>query len=296
MLNTVWKRCLLEESCDSVRETALDYLDHLLFFVSSLNRDAWLTIALSAFRGLKDDRLFKTFDWSNPQELILCTEFWKDICDQVIQNSTFSCYLWEDNTDDIRPYLGPYLLLNFLVRMMEKDMEIWWKNVEDSNLTSDAKFNYPVLFYILGGTMKDLLKNFSKTVLCLYKQFLKLDHDLTEVRKLLGIFAFCLSHLDLRDEFGSLFGGLKRNLAKMIADIYIEACLPATSLYTELSLLSPSWLSVLVSHRLMTRTSRQFDKVTDVSSLHSKFSSLSQSEDVSLLLVIDNFTHKLIGR
>ena len=296
MVNTIWKTCLLEQPCEQVRLTALDSLHHFLFFLSSKTRDVWLSVALSALRDIKDVKLFKTFDSSNPQEFMLCWEFWKEICGRVVQFSPFSCSEWTEDTENVTDHLGPYQTFTFLVRLMEKDLEIWWKDVGSSNLTSDVKFNYPLVFYILGGTMKDLLKNFSKTVLSLYKQFLKVDHELTEVRKLVAIFANCLSHLDLSDDYGSLYGGYKRSLANMICSVYTETVLPATRLYCELSLLSPSWLSVLVSHRLMTRASRQFEKVTDVSSLKSKFASLSQSQDVSLLLVIDNFTHKLIGK
>ena len=76
----------------------------------------------------------------------------------------------------------------------------------------------------------------------------------------------------------------------------MEASLPATRLYTELSLLTPAWLSALVSQRLMTRSNRQFEKVTDVSQLKNRFLSLSCSQDLTLLMVLDNFTHKLLGK
>ena len=94
----------------------------------------------------------------------------------------------------------------------------------------------------------------------------------------------------------SLYGGHKRSLAKQLCDLYLESCLPATKLYTELSLLSPSWLSALVSQRLLTRSDRQFDKVTDVSHLKQKFLSLSRCQDLTVLMLLDNFTHKLLGK
>ena len=75
----------------------------------------------------------------------------------------------------------------------------------------------------------------------------------------------------------------------------MEASLPATRLYTELSLLSPAWLSALVSQRLMARSDRQFDKVTEVSQLKQKFLSLSRCQDLTLIMLLDNFTHKLLG-
>ena len=295
MLNTVWTRCLMSNSCRHVMLAALDYLHHLLFFLTAQTRNSWLTMALSAFRELKDNKLFNSFDSANPQELLLCHEFWKDICGRVMQNSEYSGCLWEDNTDSSWDYLGPYLIFKFLVKMMKKDLEIWGEIVGRTNLTSDGKFNYPAVFYILGGTDKHLVKNFSRTVLSLYRQFLQTDHELTEVRKLVSIFAVFLSHLDLQEDYGSLYGGHKSSLAKQLCSLYLETSLPATRLYTELSLLSPAWLSALVSQRLLARSNRQYDKLRDVSQLKQKFLSLSQSQDLTLLMVLDNFTHKLLG-
>ena len=202
MLNTVWIKCLLSNSCHHVMLAAQDYLHHLLFFLTRQTRNTWLTMALSAFRELKDYKLFNTFDSANPQELLLCFEFWKDICGRVVQNSEYSCELWEDNTDNSRAYRGPYLIFKFLVKMMKKDVEIWGEIVGRTNLTCDEKFNYPAVFYILGGTDKHLVRNFTKTVLSLYRQFLKTHHELTEVRKLVSIFAVFLSHLDLQEDYG----------------------------------------------------------------------------------------------
>ena len=118
MLNTVWIKCLLYNSCHHVMVAAQDYLHHLLFFLTRQTRNTWLTMALSAFRELKDYKLFNTFDSANPQELLLCFEFWKDICGRVVQNSEYSCELWEDNTDNSRAYRGPYLIFKFLVQLV----------------------------------------------------------------------------------------------------------------------------------------------------------------------------------
>ena len=173
------------------------------FTVGTSTALSLLTMSLSALRDLKDNKLFNTFDSANPQELILCYEFWKDICGQVLQNSEFSCDLWDDNTDNSWQYRGPYLIFKFLVKMMKKDVEIWGEIVgTETNLSSDEKLNYPAVFYILGGTDKHLVKNFGKTVLSLYRQFLKTHHELTEVRKLVSIFAVLLSHLDLQEDYG----------------------------------------------------------------------------------------------
>ena len=98
-----------------------------------------------------------------------------------------------------------------------------------------------------------------------------------------------------------------------VCDVLTEAQLPATQLYTELSLTTPAWFSVMLSHRwlkiftivtlhlqthhrLLARCSRQYEKVTDVSSLRSRFESLSQCNNITMILAMDNFAHKQIGQ
>ena len=97
-----------------------------------------------------------------------------------------------------------------------------------------------------------------------------------------------------------------------VCDVLTEAQLPATQLYTELSLTTPAWFSVMLSHRwlkniyccdivstnscrLLARCSRQYEKVTDVSCLRSRFESLSQCNNITIILAMDNFAHKQIG-
>ena len=100
-----------------------------------------------------------------------------------------------------------------------------------------------------------------------------------------------------------------------VCDVLTEAQLPATQLYTELSLTTPAWFSVMLSHRwlkiftivicdtvstnyyrLLARCSRQYEKVTDVSCLRSRFESLSQCNNITMILTMDNFAHKQIGQ
>lgn len=47
----------------------------------------------------------------------------------------------------------------------------------------------------------------------------------------------------------ALYWGDKRSLAMAVCDVLTEAQLPATQLYTELSLTTPAWFSVMLSHR-----------------------------------------------
>ena len=47
---------------------------------------------------------------------------------------------------------------------------------------------------------------------------------------------------------------------------------------------------------MMARCSRQFEKVTDISCLKQKLHSLSKSLDISLIMAVDTFAHKLLGK
>ena len=51
------------------------------------------------------------------------------------------------------------------------------------------------------------------------------------------------------DVCSALYWGDKRSLAMAMCDVLTEAQLPATQLYTELSLTTPAWFSVMLSHR-----------------------------------------------
>ena len=47
----------------------------------------------------------------------------------------------------------------------------------------------------------------------------------------------------------ALYWGDKRSLAMMVCDVWSEVTLTAENLYVELSLISPGWLSAMLSHR-----------------------------------------------
>jgi len=298
ILNVIFKNLLLEESNPHVLHTAVDYLNHFLFLHCNNSTDmvSWRPTILSALRNLKEEKLFKTFNLSNAQELVLCAEFWREIVDRVIHHSEISKCLHSgelQENDDITLSTGPFLLLQFLVKLLRKDFEIWWKKKYID--VSEKGRDLPLLFYLLGGSVRDLLKMIKATVLKLYKHFLRTEHRLAEARQLVSMCAVLISYLDFHEEFGALYWGDKRSLAMAVCDVLTEAQLPATQLYTELSLTTPAWFSVMLSHRLLARCSRQYEKVTDVSCLRSRFESLSQCNNITIILAMDNFAHKQIG-
>ena len=90
-----------------------------------------------------------------------------------------------------------------------------------------------------------------------------------------------------------MFWGDKRSLAMLVCDVFTELSLPAEQLYSHLYLLTPAWFSALLSHRIMSRCSRQYERITDLASLRPRLPDLSRSSDIQLLLSLDNFVHKL---
>ena len=208
VLNVLLKDLLLEESNQYVINSAIDYLNNFLFLHgNTTDRFVWHSTILSALRNLKDDKLFRQFNLSNAQDLVLCTEFWRDLIEKVIQNCLFTKYSEEYRESyDVESSgtEGPFMLLQFLVKLLEKDFQIWWQHHKKKHLDNytDQVGDLPLLFYILGGSARDLLKTIKSTILKLYKHFLKMDHGLAEVRTLLSMTAILVSHLDFHEEYG----------------------------------------------------------------------------------------------
>ena len=92
------------------------------------------------------------------------------------------------------------LLLQFLVKLLRKDFELWWKKKYVD--VSENGRDLPLLFYLLGGSARDLLKMIKATVLKLYKHFLRTEHRLAEVRQLVSMCAILISYTDFHEEFG----------------------------------------------------------------------------------------------
>ena len=73
--------------------------------------------------------------------------------------------------------MGPYLLLDFLTNMLEKDFGIWWREWRRSEVGgSEHLVTYPLFFYMFGGDRKNVVTDLSKSVVSLYKKFLKHEH------------------------------------------------------------------------------------------------------------------------
>lgn len=110
----------------------------------------------------------------------------------------------------------------------------------------------------------------------------------------------------------ALYWGDKRSLAMAVCDVWTEVAITAENLYMELSLICPGWFSAMLSQRyeermrlraffnkniwrMLSRCSRSYEKVGDLADLKSRFESLSLSNDITQLLALDSFIHRLIG-
>ena len=94
------------------------------------------------------------------------------------------------------------------------------------------------------------------TVLKLYRKGLQQSgKDLSQVRKLIAMAAQLVSHLDSKDFKGSIYSGVKGDLAKKVKETLEGAKLGDKQLEIELNLVRPSWLGVLVA-RAMLQTRR----------------------------------------
>jgi hypothetical protein len=180
MLNIVMRSLLLEEKDYSVLAAAHSYLCSFLFLhlrPGGKDRTDWLLLVLSAFRNLEQEKLFKKFDLTNSTDVYSCWFFCKELIERMEERAeeTREEDPEEEQKDD--SLLGPFLLLDFLAKMLERDFEIWWREWRRAEVgAGDGLATYPLFYYIFGGDRKNILKDLSKSVVGLYRSFLRVEH------------------------------------------------------------------------------------------------------------------------
>ena len=108
---------------------------------------------------------------------------------------------------------GAGLLLSFVVKVLQRDFEIWWKHFRLTDHKDGRELSYPLLHYILGGS-RNIFINVTKSILSLYKTLLVNKKELSMPRKLLARVALLFSHSDSREDSGLLQCGEKVSLVK----------------------------------------------------------------------------------
>ena len=233
VISAVMNQYLLGQKSFFVAKEAYDYLDKFLFLQIGRNdedfdRNVWMKLILSAMRHFRDIRLFEEFGLDNMNDLKDCQLFFNDVIDKVVQDVRKHPRV-DEFDDRISP---PVLLLKFLVKLLQNDFDIWWKDFRT------VKDSHPIIHYLFGGGSLTV-KHFS-SALKLYKILLHEKEDLTTTRTLLSMIAMLVGNQDNR-------GGQTNSLASRVADQLEECGLDDTELFVELSLLGPGWFSDLVA-------------------------------------------------
>ena len=161
LLNCILTRLLLREENRDVRNKSVHYLDNfLLLHLNNPSRENWLHLFLSACRNCPDERTFKTFDLSNNHDTRACWSFFSGILKEVLTRITKE----EDSEEDS----GPIMFLDAMVKIMHRDFDYWWKHTRPKQSATDSTATYPILYYLLGGSGKNLLSNIKSSTLPLF--------------------------------------------------------------------------------------------------------------------------------
>jgi len=288
LLNTVMKKLMLEEKDHEVMVKAYDYLDHFLFLhlgKEGIEREQWLVLVLSAMRNLPEQKLFKSFDIGNSHDIQSCFRFFGEAV------AHFQAVARAEENDAAME--GPQIFFEFLVKLLQKDFELWWKHWRKSELSSNRVVSYPLLYFMLGGSRSSVVKNLSRTVLQLYSLCFGQAQEqmLPTMRKLVAMSALLVSHLDSMDDFIGIYTGDKVTLAKNVGEVLQAAQnLSAEHLYMELSMLQPNWLSLLVSRHIISQ-----EKVDIGESLAGLEKLKLEEKDKTFTMTVDNWSHRLCG-
>merc|ERR1719153_136675 len=288
ILHVVMRKLLLEGTDHIVRIKACEFLNHFLFLhlgKQGIDRENWLILILSAMRTLPEMKMFKSFDIENSHDIIGCYKFFKD-----------AVSLLRTSIDKEENLQGPTMFFEFLVKLLQKDFEQWWKHWRKTD--SSRSVSYPLVFYVLGGSRSTLVKNITKTVLKLYGLSLQESAEpdlLPTIRKLVSISALLLSHLDSMDGSTSLYLGDKVILARSIGEV-LEQTDQGYDIYIELSLLQPNWLSVLVSRYFMKKRVDVGESLACMKDLKLEDDNDNDNDgDKSLTRHVENWSHRLCG-
>ena len=94
----------------------------------------------------------------NQHDIKMCSDLWEKLF-LVLQQS-----LEEESIEDSP---GSWSLLSFLVTLLQRDLEIWWKH---GRLSQGDNALFPVVYYLLGGGGGlPVTRGAKKTVLALYR-------------------------------------------------------------------------------------------------------------------------------
>jgi len=185
--------------------------------------------------------------------------------------------------------------LSLIVKICQRDFELWWKHHRRTEHKDNRELSYPILFYLLEGR-RNFIENVSKSIFKIYKSKVANEtEDLSSIRKLVSMSGLLASHLDWQDKNGLLSRTkcYKVKLAAKLQLIFAKSDLSSDDLYIELNLLKPAWLSLLVSRKyLMKEKDRDLKSVKDVLN---QVEDLSSSCDSDMLACRDTLVMKMFA-
>jgi len=292
ILNVIMKDFIINQNSCKVAARSYDYINQFVLLHlgrDTLNRQEWLNLMLSALRDNQTFNQFEEFSLESGQDLQSCWRFFS----LVLQNAMEA---FKQSAADTPSFTNnsAIVMLSLLVKICQKDFELWWKHYRPTEHKDNRDLSFPILFYLLEGR-RDIIENASNSVLKLYKTFLEKDVDMGETRKLVSMTAMLLAHLDAQDNNGLLTKakGFKLKFASKIHQIVAKSNLNSDDLYMELSLLKPSWLSLLVSKKYLAQEKEK--KVAGLKDVVGGLEELATSCDVDMFACLDNLIPKIIA-
>ena len=101
-----------------------------LHLQSMSDRSQWEELVLSSLRSLPNPAQYREFSVENPRDLQQCWNF------------------FHHSLKESRGQPGGNQFLAILVKILQKDFEVWWKHWRRRRGTSTS---WPLLYYCLGG-------------------------------------------------------------------------------------------------------------------------------------------------
>ena len=288
ILNSLMVDYILEQSSRMVRVAAYNYLDQFLYLHlgrETEDRTAWLHLILSACRT-GNNLQWDTFSLENKQDIAQCWKFFADALNQ------YQAGCKEGGTEQS----GPGLLAQLLAKLCRKDFELWWKHFRRSDGKDGRALSFPLLYYLLDGS-SNLVSNINKSIVKLYRTALVCDEDMIVVRHLVSMAGLLISHLDNQDRQSFIFSGTKVEYATHIEAAMVESYKDRQDcklVLTELSLVQPPWLGMLVARR-MVMTQEHKTKLNTICDLTSKMSQITLSSNPVVTIAVDCLAQRIIS-
>ena len=281
ILHKLHTNLLLEGSLYQVRAEAYNYLDTFLFLhLNQPSRGKWLSLVLGSFRSGRNEQTYNQFDITNNNDIHSCWIFFNNFVKKITSREEV---LEEDS--------GVGMFLEILTKLLTRDFDSWWKHYRCKD---EGKELFPLLYYLLGGSMANIHTNIKASIVQLYKW--SLTHygaSSSCVRRLLAMSSMILSYCDATQGNSNMSLGMKKELYSSLSKVLVEAKLEPRELQSQLTLLQPNWLACHVSLYLEAQLTHSSKDVTSVGELMKRASDQSLTQEA--VVAMETYMYKLIS-